>query len=343
MKRIVPISIVLLIFAIALPLIVFRSSSEPEEAEVTEDPTEAAVTPQANFDFSAVAGEMDKSLTVTVWLDEAVCEMSMYEYLVGVVSAEMPVSFEPEALKAQAVAARTYTLYKMLGAANSNHPDAYVCGDYTCCKAYSSQAALQEHWGEDYSSNMAIIAAAVSETDGMCIVYENAPILAAFHSSSAGHTEASGNIWGDLPYLQSVQTFETDENVPTFYSAVTLTYDEFKETILAAYDTAVLEGEYSTWITDIVRSDSNRITSINVGGVVITGAEFRSLFSLRSTNIEIEFIDEGLTLSIEGYGHGVGMSQYGANVLAQVGLGYEQILTWYYTGVSLATMDTVLG
>lgn len=360
MKLIIPASIILLILVVCLPLI-FMSSSPPEmetdtaeasptaevqsgsgEAgeEISPHPTGTPSAPPENTPGSD--GTLDKSMVVNALIENQVTEIAMSDYLVGVVAAEMPVTFEMEALKAQSVAARTYTLYKKLVAPSSSHPDADVCDDYTCCKAFSSDTKLQEQWKENYESYRETIVSSVLATDGSILTYDSQPILAAFHSSSSGSTEASADIWGGLPYLQSVRTFEDPETVPNFYTSVELTFDEFKSSILALYVEANLEDEDAqSWITDIQRSQSGRLSSITVGGVSISGADFRSMFSLRSTNISIEFGDAGLTLTTSGYGHGVGMSQYGANYLATMGLDYAHILSWYYTDVTLTTFDTL--
>jgi stage II sporulation protein D len=193
----------------------------------------------------------------------------MYDYLGGVVAAEMPASFEPEALKAQAVAARTYTYYKMRN--GSNHDDADVCDDCNCCKAYLSPERLKERWKDTYDFNMEIISSAVSETDGLCVMYEHAPILAAFHSSSSGYTEDSANVWSTpLPYLVSVESPEGEASVPNYYSELAVSFEELKSTVKAAYPDAVFEGEPENWLNNAVYSDSGRIVSIEAGGVGMT-------------------------------------------------------------------------
>lgn len=338
MKIIVPVSLVLILLAIVLPIFLL---SPGNNANAIESPTEAAVAGDLVSDTSAET--LDKSLTVRLLDDDSIQEMSMYDYLIGVVSAEMPVTFEDEALKAQTVTARTYTLYKMCVSPNTTHPDADVCSDYNCCAAYSSPEALQERWGDAYEDNYNRIAACVRATDGLYIDYDGQPILAVFHSSSSGATEASVSVWGgELPYLQSVRSFEEGTDIPNFYTSVELTYDEFAADVLAAYPDAALDaGDTGGWITDVVRSDAGRIISITVGGVTMKGSAFRTLFSLRSANIEIAGGEAGFTLSTQGFGHGVGMSQYGADFLAAMGLDAAHILTWYYTDVTLQTMDTL--
>ena len=200
-------------------------------------------------------------------------------------------------------------------------------------------------WGEDYDTFRAVLIQAVSDTDGLILIYENQPILAAFHSSSAMFTEASGAVWTQQrPYLQSVRSFESNVDVPNFYSTVEMSFDEFRNIAMASKPEASLPDEgIQYWISELEYTDSGRLSGLNIGGVRVTGAEFRRIFGLRSTNVEFDFDGEGMTLTVRGYGHGVGMSQFGANTMAQIGLGFEAILTWYYTDVEFAYMGEVLG
>ena len=177
----------------------------------------------------------DHTRTLRVLHGGAVEEMTMDEYLLGVLRAEMPASFELEALKAQAVAARTYTLHKMAQGAIARHPDADACDDITCCKAYETAEDAAAGWGAGALYYEEKLARAVAETDGEVIVYDGEPVLAVFFSSAAGHTQGAGEVWQtDLPYLQSVDSPEDDSLVPNYYSVVTFTAQEFRDRFLAA-------------------------------------------------------------------------------------------------------------
>ena len=177
----------------------------------------------------------DHTRTLRVLHGGAVEEMTMDEYLLGVLRAEMPASFELEALKAQAVAARTYTLHKMAQGAIARHPDADACDDITCCKAYETAEDAAAGWGAGALYYEEKLARAVAETDGEVIVYNGEPVLAVFFSSAAGHTQGAGEVWQtDLPYLQSVDSPEDDSLVPNYYSVVTFTAQEFRDRFLAA-------------------------------------------------------------------------------------------------------------
>ena len=262
----------------------------------------------------AAPGERDSAKTLRVQIQGEVQEMDMGTYLLGVLRAEMPASFEEEALKAQAIAARTYTLYRIRGGGSANHPDADACEEK--------------------------LARAVSETDGEVILYDGAPILAVFFSSADGSTQGAGDVWmNDLPYLQKVDSPETEELVPNYYSVATFTAAEFKSLILAAKPDADLSGSPEGWIRDIVRNDSDYVASVTVGGVKLRGNDLRTILSLRSPSFTVEYKDNAFTFHVTGYGHGVGMSQYGANILAKQGLSAEEIVQHYFLNTTVGYYD----
>lgn len=282
-----------------------------------------------------VSGERDGASTLRVLDGETVLEMDLGEYLVGVVRAEMPASFQPEALKAQAVAARTYTLYKLR--TGGNHGDtADICTDSTCCQAYLAEGQARTNWGEDADVNEKKVEAAVAETDGQVILYGGMPILAVFHSSSAGLTRAAGEVWlNDLPYLQAVPSPEPSDAIPNYYSRVEFTAEEFRQRILAAFPEAELSGGVESWLGDAAVDSAGSVATLSVGGVKVKGSGLRSALGLRSACFTWEAQDGKLVFFVTGYGHGVGMSQYGANAMAEQGADYREILTHYYTGVTV--------
>jgi stage II sporulation protein D len=253
------------------------------------------------------------------------------EYLVGVVAAEMPADFEPEALKAQAVAARTYALYC---AATGKHPDADVCTASRCCQAWRSEAQLRESWGADYGEKIRRIRRAVESTAGEVLRFQGEAIFAAFHSSSAGFTEDCGAIWSGLPYLVSVSSPESADTVPNYVSRVELRPLDFRDTLLYAEPEADLTGDPASWLGELHRDDSGRVAEAVIGGAVFSGVRLRELFSLRSTAFTLEY-DGDFRFTVTGFGHGVGMSQYGAEVMAEEGADYREILAHYYPGTEL--------
>lgn len=280
-------------------------------------------------------GEIDSARTLRVLDGDTVTEMSFSDYLQGVLRAEMPASFQEDALRAQAVAARTYTYYKMQN--GGNHGDtADICTDHTCCQAFLGKDRAADNWGKNAERYEAKIENAVSATDGQVMLYGGAPILAVFHSSSAGETWNSGEVWAqDLPYLQSVSSPE-GEGVPNYYSTVELTEAEFREKFLAARPEADLSGPASGWIRDPVM-DGVHVESVTIGGVSVSGPSVRSIFGLRSASFTAEAGDGKITFYVTGYGHGVGLSQYGANAMAEAGSTWREILEHYYTGVTIGT------
>ena len=266
-------------------------------------------------------------------------QMDMRSYLLGVVRAEMPASFEEEALKAQAVAARTYVLHKIAGGGSANHPEADTCDDITCCQAYKSEADAAADWGDQAAEYEAKIRRAVEETDGECVLYEGAPVLAVFHSSSAGTTQDAASVWSaGLPYLTAVETPEGDDTVPGYRSTVRFPAADLRERLQSALPDARLDGRASNWFTNIRQQPNGTVTSLSVGGVEVGGNQLRTILDLRSACFTISFEEEDVVFSVTGYGHGVGMSQYGANVLAAGGMGYREILEWYYTGAQVGLL-----
>ena len=305
----------------------------PEAAEAEENGAAVPVS---------VAASPDRSLTVFIRMGGEVRELSLRDYLLGVVAAEMPASFEPEALAAQAVAARTDTLYRRL--VSHPHREADCCTDPGCCKAYLSPEELRDRWGRDYDRWAERIAAAVDETDGEILIWEGEPIFAAFHAASLGRTEDSENVWiAALPYLRGVPTLETAAEVPGFRRTAEFTVEEFRERVAAKYPGADLSGSPEGWLAGEERSEGGRLISLRVGGVTLSGTELRILLGLRSAQVRWVLEAEVFTFETEGYGHGVGLSQYGAEVMAAAGSGWKEILLHYYSGAELTDMTGLAG
>ena len=278
----------------------------------------------------------DRDVTLTIQDGDTTEQMTLERYLTGVVRGEMPASFEMEALRAQAAAERSYVYYQLAAGRKDAHPDADFCTDHTCCSAYLSETAAREKWGGDFAPWNTRVEQAVSDTDGQVVLYNGRPILAVFHSSSAGRTAAAGDVWsGDLPYLVSVDSPEGEETVPNYYSTVTFTAAEAKEKLLAAHPELKLSGTPDRWFGAAAENGSGRVETVSVGGTDIEGTELRRIFGLRSACFSVAADSESVTFRVTGYGHGVGMSQYGANQLAREGKTWQEILEWYYTGATV--------
>ena len=278
----------------------------------------------------------DWDVTLTIQDGDTTEQMTLERYLTGVVRGEMPASFEMEALRAQAAAERSYVYYQLAAGRKDAHPDADFCTDHTCCSAYLSETAAREKWGGDFAPWNTRVEQAVSDTDGQVVLYNGRPILAVFHSSSAGRTAAAGDVWsGDLPYLVSVDSPEGEETVPNYYSTVTFTAAEAKEKLLAAHPELKLSGTPDRWFGAAAENGSGRVETVSVVGTDIEGTELRRIFGLRSACFTVAADSESVTFRVTGYGHGVGMSQYGANQLAREGKTWQEILEWYYTGATV--------
>lgn len=258
--------------------------------------------------------------TIRVVTEAGTVELSLEEYVARVVSGEMPATFQPAALEAQAVAARTYALQRKESGFHA--PEGDVCTDYTCCQAYLDPA------------KPACIEAA-NATAGQVLRYGGELIQAVFHSSSYGQTATAQEVWGgDLPYLVSVSTPETAADWPTMESQVALPIDEFQAQFTRSYPSAQFGENPAEWF-QLTRSPTGHVASADIGGVTVSGKDLRTLFGLRSTSFEVTVEEDQVVFSVHGYGHGVGMSQVGANKLAQSGETYADILAHYYPGTTL--------
>ena len=277
----------------------------------------------------------DSTTVLNLLADGKLQQTDMETYLMGVVRAEMPAAFEMEALKAQAVAARTYTLYKLQSGGNHGET-ADVCTDHTCCQAYLNAEAARANWGDRAAAYEAKVESAVRETDGEAILYGGVPILAVFHSSSAGRTRAAGEVWvNDLPYLRPVDSPEPGDRIPNYYSRVEFPAEELKAKLLAAFPEADLSGGMEGWLKDPAADSAGNVGTVSVGGVAAKGTQVRAALGLRSACFTWEAQEGGMAFFVTGYGHGVGLSQYGASAMAAAGAGYREILTHYYTGVTV--------
>ena len=276
-----------------------------------------------------------EAVQVCVKHGNMVANVPLEEYLIGVVAAEMPADFEPEALRAQAVAARTYTLYC---ARTGKHADADVCTDFHCCQAWKSDDAMLEGWGETYAEKLSRIRDAVESTAGEYLQFAGQAAFTAFHSSSAGFTEACGAIWSELPYLVSVSSPEDSDSVPNYVSSFSISAPELCGTLLLLHPEADFSASPEEWVGEITRDESGRVSALTIGGAAFTGVKLREVFALRSTAFSLDYADGFFTFTVTGFGHGVGMSQYGANVMASGGADYRTILAHYYPGTELASL-----
>lgn len=262
--------------------------------------------------------------------EEQICNMELDEYLLGVLLQEMPASFEQEAKKAQAVVARTYALRTYEKAVK--HAQGAVCTDHTCCQAYIDPADYLANGGTREAVEAA--AKAIADTRDLVLVYGGKLIDATYFSCSGGRTEDAAAVWGaDVPYLQSVES-PGEENVSYYTDTVYFTAREFAQTLGVS-----LKGLPATWLGSITRTQGGGVATMEIGGKVYPGTVLRQKLGLRSTAFYITAVADTVTITTKGYGHRVGMSQYGADAMAVNGKSYEEILLHYYTGAQLQNLQ----
>ena len=321
MRRIFFLSLLCALMSAAVPAVVYSRGQIPSTAEPGPSP-------------AAEARRM-----ISLLRDGRIETMPLEEYLPGVVAGEMPAVFPPQALRAQAVASRTYALHRMQER-SSRHPEADVCDDSDCCQVWLDESRRRELWGENHDLYESAVHAAVADTAGAILTWGGEPILACFHASSPGRTESSGALWGTaLPYLVSVDTPESADDVPNFITTAELTPETFRQGVLSVVPSAPFSGEPETWIGERVLDTGGRVAAIRVGGATVPGAALRKAFSLRSCCFTLEWTGESFLFTVEGSGHGAGMSQYGARVLAESGASWQEILAHYYPGAQVELLS----
>lgn len=265
--------------------------------------------------------EDTSSKQVTIYRSNGnVVSMDLEEYLIGVVGAEMPASFQMEALKAQAVVARTYAL-KLLASGKK-------LTDTVSTQVYKDNNELKKLWGNSYSTYYQKIKEAVTSTKGVSIYYQGNYINALYHSTSNVKTEDASMVWGNsVPYLKSVDS-KWDVQASSYLR-------EIKEDFTNVLNLLGISNDTNIQFEIISRDESGRVEKIKVGDKIFDGVTFRNLLKLRSTDFSIMVINNQVSITTKGYGHGVGLSQYGANGMAQEGYTYKEILKHYYTGVEV--------
>ncbi|WCM60951.1 stage II sporulation protein D [Paenibacillus polymyxa] len=272
--------------------------------------------------------------------------LPLEQYIVGVVAAEMPPSFEGEALKAQAIAARTFIARRLLADDTSGAPAGADVTDTVKHQAYISKAKLTREWGHSgKSAELAKIQQAVRDTKDTIMVYEGKPITASFFSTSNGYTENSEDVWAKaVPYLRSVSSPWDKQLAPRYTETVTLSRQSVFDR-LGLSRTAIAAstgGGRMPEIRILSKTEGHRIKKIEVGGSIFTGPEIRNKLGLRSAEFTWKAEGDRIAITTYGYGHGVGMSQWGANGMAKEGHTATQILLHYYTGISFAQASRIL-
>lgn len=266
--------------------------------------------------------------------DGSIEELNMNEYLYGVVSAEMPANYELEALKAQAIVARTYTIYQVKN--GTKHENADVCDSSTCCQAWITKENRLARWEpnvrDEYWNK---IVEAVNSTNKKYITYDGEPINAFFHSNSGGKTELAINVWGgNLPYLQVVET-AGEEAYSAYSSEAIFSKDSLIVKMRENYSDFSISFKEEDPIKILEYTESGRVKKIKIGNKEISGVEARKIFGLKSSNFNVEINNDNIKFSVIGYGHGVGLSQSGSDVLAKQGYRCDEIIKYYFKDVEI--------
>ena len=278
--------------------------------------------PKKDLDYTRINVRLKLSETGEI------IELPLEEYLIGVVAAEMPALFHEEALKAQAVASRSFALSRMKG--NKN----FDVVDTTDSQAYITKEKMQEKWGEDFAVYYEKIKNSVKATENIVLIYDKEIITAYFFAMSNGYTENAELVFKEAKdYLQSVESIWDNNSLRNYNFEVKFSRAEFCEKLVISCANLI--------IAEPSRSESNRVLEIKINDKVFSGTDFRKILGLRSTDFDIDIKSEKVYITTRGYGHGVGMSQYGANGMASVGKNYQEILKYYYRDVIIKNLKDV--
>lgn len=328
-KKLLIILAVFIVFVLVLPSLIVIPFSD-------EHKTEATSANQKKQTAKPLSKEIDPNISVAVYRSQSksVEDLPMHNYLVGVVASEMPAQFNIEALKAQALTARTYIVNHLLNKDKADLPKDAVVGDSTMYQVFKDKKQLKKIWGADYDWKMKKINKAVSATAGQIITYKGKPITASFFSTSNGYTENSGSYWqNDIPYLKSVPS-PWDKNSPKYLNQVSMPVSTVEQDLGIQ-----IQKESGTIGTILKRTEGHRVDTFKIGGKTFTGRTIREKLQLSSTDFNMKRNGDTLIITTKGNGHGVGMSQYGAEGLAKQGKNYKQIVEYYYTGVKVSKLS----
>lgn len=331
MKGYAALLLAMAVLLLLLPLPALPGSRQPDASPGTESqsssplPEESSPPAAAEGQFRILAGEQ-------------VISLSEREFLIRTLAFEMSPAYHTEALKAQAVAAYTYygrqrqrrqtTPEPSLKGADFATPDEKFPVQY-------DETALREKWGGQYDAYYKKLCAAVDAVLGQHMTYQGAWIDACFFALSCGSTESAAVVWGkEVPYLQPVAS-PGDRLSPDYETTVTLGADEVKSALTAAVSGCVLGNDPAAWLSDPVLSAAGTVETLTVGGQTVRGTRIREALKLRSASFTYIYKDGSFQFTVHGYGHGVGMSQYGADYLARQGYTWEEILKYYYTGITI--------
>ncbi|WP_129721591.1 stage II sporulation protein D [Xylanivirga thermophila] len=336
MRTWVNVILFIIVIALIIPTLIVKGCSVksihlqgPDNHDGTEEQDEIKLKWKSNEPKIALYDHQKKE----------VVDMALEEYIAGVVAAEMPVSFEMEALKAQAVAARTFAVKKMHvfgGSGCQNHSEADVCSFYGHCQAWIGEDDQKRNWGNDYEKNRSRIVQAVEETRGDIITYAGEPIEVFFYSTSNGKTEDVSEVFSTaLPYYKVVDS-PGEEDAPKYKEIFSFSNKQFVDIFKKQYPKSNLRpNNLERQIKILSHTDGDRVKEVQVGNIKIKGKDFRNVYGINSSDFTFEFLKDSVKIHTRGYGHGVGMSQVGADRMAKGGSSYIDIIKHYYVGVDI--------
>lgn len=293
--------------------------------------SDAIITAAPNTDTLYQNSAIEQnSQTFKVLKDDNIIELSAKDYIFGVVAAEMPALYHEEALKAQAVAAYTFACYRK-NSSSDNDYDITADGDTAQC--FITRDEAKTRWGKKADEYAKKIDDCISAVEGELLCFDNQPIFAAYHAISPGKTNPCTDVWNkDIPYLKSVDS-ASDCMAEGYLSEAEFTAQEIAEKLKSISDAS---GEAQSYFSDISTGDNGYVKQIKYCGNLVSGSQITKLLDLRSSNFTLQFTDNKFVFTVKGYGHGVGMSQTGADYMAKQGHTYKEILLHYYNGATLS-------
>ncbi|NMH73870.1 stage II sporulation protein D [Bacillus sp. RO2] len=332
LKPIIVLTSILFVMVLMVPTLLVMPFVDKESGQLAEEL-------QPNQQIQNQVDSIDSPIDVAVYRhkQEMIEKIPLEDYIVGVVASEMPADFELEALKAQALAARTYILRQLMAEEKLGTPEGADVTDTEQHQVYKSPEELKTIWAEeDFNWKMEKIKQAVAETAGSVLTYNNAPIDASYFSTSNGFTENSEEYWpNEIPYLRSVES-PWDIDSEKYLSQVSLPVQEFQSKLGVSLGSDGAVGKI------IARTTGNRVETVDINGKTLSGREVRDILKLRSSDFTWERKGDNIVITTKGFGHGVGMSQYGANGMALEGKNYTQIISHYYKDVQIASAEQYL-
>ncbi|MBM7652633.1 stage II sporulation protein D [Neobacillus cucumis] len=335
-KPLILLASLLIALTIIIPSVVVLpfSNTQKTSGKLGEDVTKASAkqTPTVS------SPDADTAVTVSVFRSakKVIEKVPLEDYLVGVVAAEMPAEFKEEALKAQALAARTYIVNRLISKDTMGAPEGAQVTDTQIHQVYMNDAEMRRDWGQDYTWKKKKIVEAVRSTGAQILTYDGKPIDALFFSTGNGYTENSEDYWtGSIPYLRSVSS-PWDKESPKFSNQKVMTVNQFEAKL------GVKIGSSSTIGKIVARTTGKRVGKVNFNGKVLTGKEIREKLDLKSSDFTWQRKGNNIVITTKGFGHGVGMSQYGANGMAEEGADYKKIVMHYYQGVKITSAVSML-